>query len=531
MQKNFLALTRQSLQSIILLFGLLQVCFHFDTVNILCVFMAQIGWIITDAYLFTGINFSKFTLSSVVILGFSITQFLFPTIFTFVDGNALTNNLNFPTDVFIHSLLGLLVLIVCHKIYTQRVIGNKFNRKIRWQKVLVNYDFFTLPTEKQLWIMGFIGQIATIFQMIFTSPSVSAAGDGGTVAAKFLVGFAVFSAAPYFLVLKRMYGNYDEKPVKKFAFKIAAYTILQIVVGIISNSRGAFMGHLTGLGICYFISLLMGKYSIKKVTPFKVVLFFVGLNLILTPLTDLSLAMVAVRAERKEVKGLDLVKITLEAYGDKANIKRLKSTYEKVGSTDDDYSENYLNSIFLSRFCNLKFNDNSLESYIKIGGIDNQMQEYAYNRLIAIFPTPFLEFIGVKIDKSSFTGTSFGDYIYFRAGGPNALGGLRTGHFAGVGMVTFGWWYLLLLAIGLFPLYFLFDLFVICKPQVDYFDNENSQDSTISLAGLISITLIFTFLGCSTSGESITNIFTFLIRGWIQLVALYIILFKITKLI
>lgn len=529
MQSNFLRLTRTSTQSVVLLFSALQLCFQFSADNLVCVLLSLFGWFITNNYLFTEENFSKFTLSSVVILGFSITQFLFPIVFTFIDGHALINNLDYPFDVFLHSLLALIILITTHKFYKQSSLNNKFKRKNKWQRILLRVKLFSIPTEKQMWIMGFVGQVATIFQMFFSSPSVSGgAGDGGSIAFKFLEGFAVFSAAPFFVVLKRMYGNYDDKPIKKFAIKITAYTLLQVLVGIISNSRGAFMGHLTALGICYFISLLMGKYSVKKISAFKVILFFVLLSLILPPLTDLSIAMVSVRGERKDLKGIELISATIDAYKDKNRIKAWKVLIQ----SDEilDYSEAYLNSIFLSRFCNLKFNDNAFASYHKIGKVDEAVQLYAYERIIAIFPQPFLNFFGVKLDKSFYTSTSFGDFLFYRAGGANALGGLRTGHFAGTGMATFGWWYLLVLAILVPPLFFLFDLLTIINRSENNLENQDSA-SAVSLAGLISITLMFTFFANSTPAESITSIIPFVIRGWLQLVLLYIILFKVTKLV
>ena len=153
------------------------------------------------------------------------------------------------------------------------------------------------------------------------------------------------------------------------------------------------------------------------------------------------------------------------------------------------------------------------------------MQEFSINALWESLPQPVLSILKIKIDKDFINSISFGDYLYYRAGGLETPGGYRTGQFASTGMLSFGWWYLPLLGIGIIPLFFLLDLFVIA-----FFDLKQQKYYThLSLAGLISITSYFMFLSLSNYSESVVNIYTYIIRGWIQMAFLYWIVYLISR--
>ena len=100
----------------------------------------------------------------------------------------------------------------------------------------------------------------------------------------------------------------------------------------------------------------------------------------------------------------------------------------------------------------------------------------------------------------------------------------RVGHFAGIGMATFGWWYLGILAIIMVFVFFLVDKFQQRKSLQA--ENDNGVTPvTFSLCGLISMTTFYQFLQV----ESVSQIGIFIVRGWLQICILYLFLFYISK--
>jgi hypothetical protein len=504
---------------VVIIFSLLQIIFFSSFENISCVFIVVSCWLISSLYILKFTLYTDFPFSSTVILGFSLTQFALPVIFTLLEGKPLVYNLMYPIDILVHSALALFVLIIVHSFYVQKQLNTLFSNKIKWQKYLKSLDFFTLPSEKQLWLMGLVGQLATSLNVL--TRTIGSTADA-SVGLKFIQGFIIFAAAPYFLAMKKLYGDESNSPIKYLSLKLSLYTLLQIVTAMIVNSRAAFISSLTGLGICYLVGLLINKYDFRKITISRLLIFLTVIYIITAPITDISIAMLVVRRERADLSAQELISQTLEVYNNKDAIKNMKVVIDQ-DINKEVYSEKYLNSIFLSRFCNLKFNDNAFISYYKIGGIDDELVKYTYNRFLVIFPDPVLKYFGVSLNKKDFISTSYGDYIFFRAGGEFALGGLRVGHFAGTGMATLGWYYLLFLGVFTYPLFFLFDLFVLKINSI----NKNTY--ILSLAGLSSIITAFLFYTNSTSSESVTTIVNFLIREWIQIVVLYLLIFKLTK--
>lgn len=524
MQNNFLILYKKLSLNVLLFFVTLQIAFFFSIENFLCVIIAIFGWIITNDYLLKNNNFLFFPLSSTIIFGFSLTQFFLPICFTILEWKPLIFNLIYPYQVFLHSLLALIVLVVVHNFYKVSNYKVKFKRKEKWQKLLISFDFFQSPTENQLWFMGFVGISATLIPAFFgVSKDINSGVDDGNIFRKLLDGFLVFSVTPYFILIKNLYGAAKDKIAKVFVIKIIFYTLTIIIVGIIANSRGLFMTNLTAIGICYLIALFLGKYPIPNIKIKNITLIIIAFFIIVGPLSDIGTAMVTIRGERDILNSEELLIETFKAYNDKSLLKTNKEQDKEIVFITG-WDENYFDNIFISRFCNLKFNDNSLSSYNKIGKVDADMIDYSIYRFFSIFPLPLIKFFNNEFDKNKYVKTSFGDYLFSKTGAVNALGGLRVGQFAGVGMATFGWWYLLVLAVGVYPLFFMFDLFA--KLELN---NITNNQVNISVAGLVQITSIFLFFTSSTSSESVTNIFGFLIRGWPQIIFLYIIIIQVSK--
>jgi hypothetical protein len=283
----------------------------------------------------------------------------------------------------------------------------------------------------------------------------------------------------------------------------------------------------TSVAFSYLLGAFIGIYQPKFFTARNVILASFGIWLLVGPLADLRTAMVLVRGEKTEIPAETLLLRTLEAYDDKEAIRQRRADDIEDLVIDPDWDERYLDNVFTARFANVKFNDLSLERAEMLGEYDADMMDFAYNYFIGALPDPFIKFFNFDVDKEVAYSISMGDFIYLNAGGYGTPEGFRVGHFAGTGMATFGWWYLLLLGVGMVPCFFLFDKFQQKKKTINFATGTDSSQINFSFCGMLSLNSVFQFL----PNESVTQLGTFIIRGWIQLALLYFAIFHVTRLL
>lgn len=502
---------------IILIFASILQCILFLTItNILAVIIVTISWFILQKWFLNPETLNNYPISSFIVIGFSVTQLYFPLVFTLVEGRPITFNLKLSDEVFLHSILILIVLTISHQIY--RSISKTPINYLRY--FLKKTLFFKPPSDSQLWLMGIIGLLSTFYVYIYAKSALELTGSTVDKLLESLIGFTY---APYFIGLRRLYDENNKKN-NNFIIKLAAYTILVFLVSIARNSRGAFMFGFTSLGYSYGLGLLLNVFKPSFINRKNVTIFIALLWLFTGPVADLGAAMVIVRNQRHEVSSYELLSLTLKAYENKSAINNYKLNNRSVG--DSDWDEYYLDNIFLSRFCNIKFNDASLIEASKLGKIDTGFQDFSINRALAILPDPVIKMLGLDINKKLIN-YSFGDYLYAKShamsNDSNVIGVNRTGHVAGTGMAAFSWWYLAILAVAILPIFLLFDAFYI-KVR---FPNKHTIQPRISLCLLLAINSVFSFL----PAESVMVIPMFLMRGWFQMLFLYYIMFYFTSML
>ena len=502
---------------VLILCSIIQVILFASLVNLLCVFAVILGWLVlTKVFLRTSM-FSAFPFSTFLITAFVSTQFYFPLIFTTLEGKSLVINLELPEQVFFHSLAGLTALALAHAFY--RWLSKLSER--RSFSIPATLGFFTPPTHFQMWAMGFIGIGATAYA--YFTGSAFADNVTGSPFDKLVQALMPFSYAPFFIPFGKLYGNEQQQSTNRLVIYLLLFAVALFAVSIGRNSRGAFMFGFTSVAFGYILGLLLGAFDPQIITFRNV--FFVGILvwLLVGPIADIGTAMVIVRGERADLSGGELLDRTLETYFDKeAIVQRRLDDNNDVG--DPDWDERYLDNIFLARFSNIKFNDMSLVQFSKLSKYDPDMLNYSMDFLLCQLPDPLLHAFSIDVDKESVLSISFGDCIYLLAGGHGTPGGFRSGHFAGTGMATFGWWYLLILGVSMVPVFWLFDMFYMNKKSKisDQVDGFNGQ---FSFCGVLYLTQIFQFLPT----ESVVNIVAFLFRGYIQLVFLYLLIFHLTR--
>ncbi len=519
-KRNFLNQVVRSSWVILFLAIGYQLFFFSEITNIIAMMAVVFAWWITTRIWLQPKMLQTYLLSSFMLLGFTSTQFYFPLLFTTIENKPLIHNLEMPEAVFLHSTLCLLVLVVAHALYRFLMKATP-DRSI---SLLGKIGFFDPPTHLQVWLMGMLGMAAS-FYVYLANPEI-AQGATGDPAVKMLQALGPFMYAPFFIPFSRLYGNKTELP-RGFSMMIAAYALLLLGISMAQNQRGTFMFGLVTPAFAYALGLLLGVFKTRILTVRNVVVAGLLVWVLTGPFTDLGTAMLLVRDQRKDIPPSELITLTLEALDDKEAIEN-KRKDDINEPADFDWDERYLDNLFTARFANIKFNDASLITYSKVGMFDPDMQDFSVDQILASLPEPVLAMFNLDVDKETLHSLSFGDYLYILSGGYGTPTGWRVGHMAGVGMATFGWWYLLFLGLIMLPIFYLTDKFF--RPRVDKASAESlapEDKFRFSFCGILRLTSFFQFLLI----ESVVVGVTYLMRGWIQMVLLYFLMFHISRII
>ena len=497
-----------------------QLIFYPDITNVIGIVAVVFGWIVATRTWLKPNMLQTYLLSSFMLLGFASTQFYFPLLFTTVEGKPLIHNLELPEQVFLHASLCLVVLVVAHSFY-------RFLMKAtpdRSVSVLGKLGFFNPPTSAQVWLMGLFG-MASSFYVYLANPEVAQEATGDP-SVKALQALGPFMYAPFFIPIARLYGS-KEKPTRVYPIMIMAYAVLLFAISMAQNSRGTFMFGLLTPAFAYALGLILGVFKTRIFTFKNVIVAGLLVWALTGPFTDLGTAMLLVRDQRKDINPGELITLTLEALDDEEAMEARRKD-DSTDPIDFDWDERYLDNLFTARFANIKFNDLSLNTYSKVGMYDPDMQEFSVDQVLASLPSPVLEMFKLDVDKETLHALSYGDYLYVLSGGYGTPTGWRVGHMAGIGMATFGWWYLALLGFLIIPVFYLVDKFF--RPRRD----EEAEESSVpedkfkfSFCGVLALTAIFQFLLM----ESVVAFVPYLMRGWIQMVLLYFLMFHVSRLI
>lgn len=497
-----------------------QLIFHSEITNVIGMVAVVFAWIITTRTWLRPNILKNYLLSSFMVIGFASTQFYFPLLFTTIEGKPLIHNLELPEEVFLHAGLCLIALLIAHSLYRFLMRATP-ERKV---SLLARAGFFTPPSHTQVWIMGMVG-MASSFYVYLANPDVAQEATGDP-SVKALQALGPFMYAPFFISLSKLYGN-KTKPHRAYPLMIAVYALLLFGISMAQNQRGTFMFGLVSPAFAYGLGLLIGVFKTRIVSFRNVAVAGLLVWVLTGPFTDLGTAMLLVRDQRKDIPPSELITLTLEALDDKQALEARKKD-DASDPMDFDWDERYLDNLFTARFANIKFNDLSLGTYSKVGMYDPDMQQFSIDQVLASLPNPVLQMFKVDIDKDILHALSYGDYLYVLSGGYGVPTGWRVGHMAGTGMATFGWWYLAILAVAIMPVFFLLDKFYRPRTDAEALESSAPEDKfKFSFCGILILTPIFQFL----LFESVAYIATYLLRGWIQIVLLYFVMYQVSRLI
>lgn len=461
----------------------------------------------------------RFPVSTIMILGYAAYYFLLPPVATLVELKPLTNNLEHPNEVFIHSFVGMMTIVCAHSIYRTWTALQNFRWLIN-QRVFQPVGLFLRVPRRQLFLMGLIGLAAMSYQ-IFIAGSVQQEAQGA--GNKFIQALFPLAYLPFIGLLPGISttsGRYSKTQILFFI----GYTALLLYISLARNARSSLLLGITSIALCFMYGLATGLIS-NRVLKLKYVAPTLLISILIAgPLTDLATAMVIVRGKRTDLPATELIQATIKAYNDK---DALRETQLDSKTLAPGWDEHYTDNLFIARLANLKFTDTSLGLAMQM---DNGTREYMRNiewqRVLATFPRPVLDLLKLPVDKEMASSGSGGDFmLYAVTNSPYALGGFRTGSLLGSAYALFGWLYPLMLLITLLP------LFAIGDAQTARTYRNNQLIPVISpMTGIAFFSWFYFLTSAATGIESFSGLFSYLLRGWLQTAFIWLIAYKATKL-
>lgn len=505
---------RDFLLAIAVACSLIQVAFFgSEEGNIISTLLALISSTAAIMYSLQPRLLEKYPISSMMILSFNFSSISGALIFKTVELSALVEYLMNPMTTFGALAVVQFTLILSHAAY-RRLGFMRFIRNMLATRILLPFKVFKIPSVRQCWLMGLIGLISIVASRL-NMHGYGNQFSNSSILDKFLEGFNFLALTP-FLIPFLGHIDKDSKVEKGSYLGVGVYFLILLALGIMLNTRSLFFDGLATIGTVVFLFMGTGKIRVKFSTLAKTIIVLLVAVPVFSFLSDLSTAMVMVRGNRSDVSGVELFKETLDALQDRDSL----SAFEKMNNVllTGEYNENYLNGPLLKRLIITKYHDNMfhyIDDFPQDGS--SKLRGDITEKVLAIFPSPFLDVFGIELDKKQL-GFSSGDYIYYIAHGVG-LGGHRVGSMVAEGFALAGFLFPIVLFMGAFFVYAIYDAFTIFKPGVIVFSPLILVNSWYLLGGSAGITF---------SAESVSNLIGGLIRGVPQLVLLYFIVYKIT---
>lgn len=436
-----------------LLISVLLECVFFPSFeNIFGCIVLIYGWLLISKTVLKRKYVQMHFIPFVAIFFYGLCFFVLPIAATLLEGKPVTFRFQVPYITFFNLMINATVIAfafrVCHRIYHEGWLTRL------WQKL----GYFKVPTNRQIWILGGIGLMALIYQVSILGTDMMQAENKGAIGQiiSFLQSFAFF---PIALCFPKYYG----KSTYKIPYKsLIIYFSIIIIIGIITTVRSLILNFAVVAAVMYFFSLLIEN---KKVFTLKTnIILIIGFYLLTGPIADLALAMILSRQMTRNQSSEKIISNIWNLYNDKEllhstlNLSTLSNTDNK-GDNFLQWSEYYLDNIFLDRFCNLRTQDLTLDYATKLGYNNPVMHEYAQNHLLFQVPTPILRTFGYEANKFDL------NYFPGDAISTEALGlktqykGFRIAGTSGIGLYWLGYsYYLLAFLIYIPTFYFLSSL-------------------------------------------------------------------------
>lgn len=478
--------------------------------NVYGCFTFIIAWGFLSVFVMNQQNVNKCFLPFLALFGLGICFFFLPLLITMIEGKPLTFRFQCPTQTFNYQLINLLMLIlayrVCLNVYKSQNILSKL-----WSKL----GYFTPPTDKQIWAMGIIGVLSQIFLLLIMGTDEARAENLGFWG--HLLGVTKnFACFPVLLLFKNLYNiNERSKPNKK---NIILYLIILLTLGLATGKRTAIFSYLVTIAMCYVVPIFTEN---RRIFSHRTLLIgFICIYLVTGPIADLAAAMALGRDNSERTSSSETFQNIIELYQDKERLNAMYKTFlmttDNAGDNLSGWSEYYVDNIMMDRFCNLRVCDMSIDYANKLGFNNPIMHRYFKNQLLFTIPTPFLEILGIYVNKFKFQYTP-GDLMSMESLNIGHYHGYRVAGDVGIGLYLWGDMYF----IYAFFIYFAFFYFlssIVCYKEYAHL--------IFPLPILVDLFRYFLLFNNSTG---IVGVCVTLLRtGW-QVIVVYCIILLIIK--
>ncbi|MGZ3236497.1 MAG: hypothetical protein ACXU8A_03885 [Burkholderiaceae bacterium] len=496
-----------SLIALVMLASAAQFFIDLSTDNIASVSAVLCSSMITLLYLRGTNALTTHPLSTFAIFGFCITSQMGALLVQSVFWTSLSHDLRQPVTTFWTLGLYQVIAISAHVIY-RFFIAFPSTEKSSVSKVLTKLGLYATPTVENLWVIGVIGLFALL---------TSGGGGKGDVGGKVSAGISFLAWCPFLIpIYAQRQGPCYCKEKIHYLF-LFAYILLIALLGIASNARGMMFSGIVTMGLIALLAGMRSNQTVSSKQIAKVVtLLAVGMALIV-PFSDLATAMVIARSGRATASASKMIDQTFYVL-QQPHLIEAQRLRDKLASLTSSYDENYIANPIMARFVETKFHDNSLYFASKLSPrAEDELLDTTVDLLWAMLPDPVLKQLGIPIKKERLR-FSMGDYLSHQSiGGP--LGGYKTGSALAHG-------------IGLFGMFFPFVYLATCLilfPLLDILAFRSSSSQTLlSVVGMLTIWRLFLY---GITAESLTNIFSFVARGFIQMILLYLVVYQFSRLI
>jgi hypothetical protein len=499
---HFVSSTRRLLVCAVLACGPIQCLIDSSLDNILCTIIAIMASIGTFLYVFDVRRFRRTPFSCVMVLGFNVSVFSAAILIQTSALRSLTYNLSSGFVTFTALAETQLLVIFVHFAYShsQALKGLRISLS---RYVFGPIGLLKPPSNLQLWLLGFIGCIATVI----AARNYTDAMDYGDVSGKFLLGYTPFAVAPFFIPLRdRLFGASKQSGSNWLA--VSAYAVLLIAVAMANNARATFSSGFLTLALTGFIAILGGNLNVTRKGICRGIVLAVVAVPVFSTLSDLSTAMLIARDQRSNVSSLELIEITLSNFQNTELLQERRRRDALV--LNGEYNEIYVSNAIFSRFVYTKFVDVNMTNAMLLS--DNQAEEIrktTWQRVLALLPTPVIRSVGIDVDKSDL-GFSSGDIYSFIARGLER-GGFTTGSEIPDGLTIFGHFFWPVLAFLVVIQFVIYDALSVI---------DKAGKLLVSAVALLNVVPIFTL---GVMQESVANQIAAILRGFPQLILLYLV--------
>lgn len=473
-----------------------------------------IGWLFLHFFVMKYKNAKKCFLPFISLFGLGICFYFMPLLMTLVEGKPLTFRFQNPYLTFNYQLLNLVMLILAFRLCLRIYRPNNVLSKL-WNKI----GYFTPPSDKQIWVMGFIGIFSQVFLLMIMGTEDAEAENLGFVG--HLLGVTRFFASfPVLLLFKKLYKK--EQISKTSKRPIIIYLVVLAALGLATGKRTMIFSSFVTIAMCYIVPLFSEN---KKLFSRKSVIYgFIAVYLVTGPVADLAAAMALGRDNSEQTGAGKTFDNIIALYQDKEKLHTLYNAFllktDNGGDNLSGWSEYYVDNIMMDRFCNLRVCDMTI-GYAKKLGFDNYvMHEYMRNQVLFVLPTPILQSLGIHVNKFELQYTP-GDLISMESLNLRSYHGYRVAGDVGIGLYLWGEMYFVYAFFIYFAMFFFLSSLV-----------KTNFSNTMLLFPLPVLCDLFRYFLFFNNATGIVGVVTGLLRnGWQAIVVYCVVVFVIKKII